>query len=294
MTPSIGHGESRHCADFTEDERNEGYFDMQLTLRDREGFFTDLLNDTGVVEEWINFNGHERDIVYCQNPGAGMCPPTSGVRDWYGWPAKNDDIEVANPKEIITQSMGSIPELQLKLMTTKWEILSATWGGDVDDVVQVFSVPIFMLSEAIEGMKSAKTMGEEEEKWEEQQARNKAKNLILTIIGAVLFAVPFLGEIGATLAGAATLARFALIAGEVANAAFAIYGMVDDPNSAVMGLLGMMFGLGSISKAGRTPSGFKEMAAKRAELRTNGGISKIGGRFQTRDDTLQNIIKRCR
>ena len=106
--------------------------------------------------------------------------------------------------------------------------------------------------------------------------------------------MPFLGEIGATLAGAATLARFALIAGEVANAAFAIYGMVDDPNSAIMGLMGMMVGLGSIAKVGRTPSGFKSMAAKRADLRTNGGVSKIGGMFQKRDDTLQSIIKRCR
>ena len=164
MTPGFGQPELQHYADFTEAERNEGYFKMQLTLRDREGFFTDLLNDTGVAEEWINFNGQVQDIVYCQNPGAGMCPPTSGVRDWYGWPAKNDDIDVTNPKEIISQSMGSIPDLQVNLMTTKWEIISGTWGGDVDDVVQVISVPIFMLAEAIEGMKSAKEIGEEEEK----------------------------------------------------------------------------------------------------------------------------------
>ena len=96
-------------------------------------------------------------------------------------------------------------------------------------------------------------------------------------------------------AGVALLAATtALSVGEVANAAFAIYGMVDDPNSAVMGLLGMMFGLGSIGKVGRTPQGFRDMAAKRADLRTGGGVSKIGGMFQKRDDTLQSIIKLCR
>jgi hypothetical protein len=34
-----------------------------------------------VAEEWINFNGHERDIMYCQNPGSGMSRPTAGIRD---------------------------------------------------------------------------------------------------------------------------------------------------------------------------------------------------------------------
>ena len=266
---------------------------MTLSLRDREGFFTDLLNDTGVAEEWINFNGHRRDVVYCENPGSMMCPPVSGTRDWYEWPDKNEKIEVDNPKDLVTKSMGSIPDLQRDLRNTKWRIISGTWAGNAEDVVQVFSVPIFMLSEAIEGMKSAKQMGADEEKWEEQEARDKAKKLILTIIGAVLFAVPFLGEIGAAIAGASTLARFALIAGEVANAAFGIYEMVDNPDSAVMGMLGMMFGLGSIVKAARTPKGFSEMAAKRAELRTSGGVSKIGGMFQKRDDLLQSIIKRC-
>ena len=65
MQPGLGPGQSRHCADFSESERNEGYFTMTITLRDREGFFTDLLNDTGVAEEWINFNGQVQDIVYC-------------------------------------------------------------------------------------------------------------------------------------------------------------------------------------------------------------------------------------
>jgi hypothetical protein len=69
--------------------------------------------------------------------------------------------------------------------------------------------------------------------------------------------------------------------------------MVDDPNSAIMGLMGMIFGLGSVAKVGRTPLDFKNMAAKRASLRSSGGVSSIGGRFKARDDVLQNIIKRC-
>jgi hypothetical protein len=80
----------------------------------------------------------------------------------------------------------------------------------------------------------------------------------------------------------------------VANAAFSIYGMVDDPNSAVIGPMGMMFRLVSVGKVGRTAQGFRDMAAKRADLRTGGGVSKIGGMLQKRNDTLQNITKLCR
>lgn len=286
--------EKRHCLDFSSDERSQGSFDMTLTLRDREGFFTGLLKETGVIEEWINFNGHEREIGYCNVEGVGMCPPDTGVRDWFGLPQKNDKIEVADPKDIVTEGLGNLDEIKVTLRATKLEIMLGTWAGSIDDVVQVMSVPVFMLAEAVEGMKEAKELGEDQEKWEEEEARNKAKQLILTIVGAVLFVVPFVGEIGAVLAGAATLARIALIAGETANLAFGIYGMVDDPDSALMGVLGMMFGLGGITRVGRNPKGFRDMAAKRADLRTSGGVSKIGGNFKKRDDTLQDIVKYCR
>lgn len=267
---------------------------MTLTLRDREGFFTALLKETGIIEEWINFDGHRRDIGYCNVEGTGICPPDTGVRDWFGLPQKNDEIEVADPRDIVTEGLVNLEEIQTILRTTMLEIMLGIWDGSVDNVVQVMSVPVFMLAEAVEGMKEAKKLGEEQENWEEEEARKKAKDLILTIVGAVLFVVPFVGEVGAVLAGATTLARIALIAGETANLAFGIYGMVDDPDSALMGVLGMMFGLGGVTKVGRTPDGFKDMAAKRAGLRTDGGVSKIGGNFQKRDDMLQEIVKFCR
>ncbi|KAK8110220.1 uncharacterized protein PG998_006677 [Apiospora kogelbergensis] len=292
--PVLALSETRHCLDFSEEERSQGSFDMTLTLRDREGFFTGLLKKTGIIEEWVNFNGHERDIGYCNVEGLGTCPPDTGVRDWFGLPQKNDKIEVSDPKDIVTEGIGNLDEVKHNLRSTRLEIMLGVWDGPVDDVLQVLSVPVFMLGEAVEGMRDAKELGEDQEEWEEEQARDKAKQLILTIVGAVLFVVPFVGEIGAALAGAATLARIALIAGETANLAFGIYGMVDDPNSALMGVLGMMFGLGGITRVGRTPKGFKAMAAKRADLRTSGGVSKIGGKFQLRDDALQEIIKACR
>jgi hypothetical protein len=115
MDPAVGQPYSRHCADFTEAERNEGYFDMTITLQDQEGFFTNLLNKTGVAEEWINFNYVKRFQGYCENPGHPLCAPTAGIRDWHGWPQKNEQIDVANPKDLVTHSMGNIDELKLDI-----------------------------------------------------------------------------------------------------------------------------------------------------------------------------------
>lgn len=284
------------CREFTSDEMTTGSFDMHLRLRDRdrEGFYTDLLKKTGVIEEWINFNGHKKIVVNCDAEGLEFCQPDTGIREWHGLPQKNDKIDIADPKEIVTEGLKNLDEVKENLLSTKLEIMLGIWDGSIDDVIQVMSVPVFMLAEAVEGMKEAKELGEDQEEWEEQQARDKAKQLILTIVGSILFVVPFVGEIGAVLAGAATLARIALIAGESANLAFGIYTMVDDPDSAIMGVVGMMFGLGGFTRVGRNPKGFRNMAEKRAGLRASDGVSKIGGNFKKRDDALQDIVKACR
>ena len=129
--------------------------------------------------------------------------------------------------------------------------------------------PLATQALAVEGMKGTKDLGEDQEQWEEQ-ARNKARDMILAIIGRMLF----VGDIGAVLTGSATLGRFALIAGESANMTFRIHEMVDSPDTALMGLY---CGTG---KFARSPSGFKNMAAKRVQLRTTSGVSKIGGNVQ--------------
>lgn len=94
-----------------------------------------------------------------------------------------------------------------------------------------------------------------------------------------MFVVPFVGEIGPVLAGVTALARVALIAGESS-------GMVYDPASALLRVLGTMFGLGGITKVGGNPKSFQDVAAKRGDLRIDDGSSRIGGNFQKRDDAL--------
>jgi hypothetical protein len=71
---------------------------------------------------------------------------------------------------------------------------------------QVYSVPASMLEQTIEKMEEVKGVGQELKKEE-------AKNIVLTVLGAVFMVVPFIGELGALAAGLNGLARIIGIVG---------------------------------------------------------------------------------
>lgn len=110
-----------------------------------------------------------------------------------------------------------------------------TWNGPNDDVVQAVSTPVFMIAQAVQSMSQVKAIGttvEEDDK----------KNLILEILGGVLFFVPFLGEAADIATGLADLARIANLIGEASNAALSVIGVINDPTSAPMAIIGTMLG----------------------------------------------------
>lgn len=102
-----------------------------------------------------------------------------------------------------------------------------------------------------------------------------------------------MGKEVALAAGLATLGRTIAIAGELGNAALAIYDTVQDPKAAVINILGMLIGVGSIAKVARTGEGIGGVAKLRREM-TAADVAGLGSVFKNSDDKLQNIIKVCR
>ncbi|RYP03039.1 hypothetical protein DL765_010617 [Monosporascus sp. GIB2] len=92
------------------------------------------------------------------------------------------------------------------------------------------------------------------------------------------------GDAGAVAVGAATLGRIIFPVSEASNAAYGIYTIVDGPDSALMGVMGLLLGAGGIAKAVRD--------AMRAKLRSRGDAVKLGG-FKANDDKLQAIVSAC-
>lgn len=92
----------------------------------------------------------------------------------------------------------------------------------------------------------------------------------------------------------ASLAKIIAIAGELGNGALAIYDTVHDPSSAIINILGMLFGVGAIAKASRDGAGVGAIAKFRRGMKPE-EVTALGKIFSEKDGVLQSILgKACR
>lgn len=142
-------------------------------------------------------------------------------------------------------------------------------------------MPVFMMAQAVESMAQAKEIGEDIEEQE-------ANDLLLTIITAILFIVPVVGELGAAAAGLGRLARAFAAIGAASDFGMTIVDVVQNPEAAPMAIAGLVLG-GKIKK-------LKEFSAAAATRR---GMSiavrdGLGDVFKNNDMALSNVVKVCR
>lgn len=271
LTDDLTPKTQKSSCDQMKDSLHEGFVKVTLVLRDADGFAAELLKDYGIPADWLDFNGTYEETEVCYSESTTSCPLTAGKRSWYGYPEVKADVTIPNPKDIVTHTIGNVDDLETLLFTQRLDILLGTYNGLAGDVVQVMSVPVFLLVQAVDGMEQVKVLASKQE----EEDREKRKNFILEIVGALLFVVPFIGEEAAMAAGLTSLARAVTIIGEVGNAAMGVYSVVDDPSSALFAVMGMLFGVRGIAKSGRDGKGFRDMADKRAGW-ADSDIAKLG------------------
>jgi chitinase len=145
-----------------------------------------------------------------------------------------------------------------------------------------------LLSAGLSLRAAVDSMEEAKEKGGEIREEEKKNIIIITIISALLFLIPFVGEIAAIAAGAATVARITAMVGLIGNAAFTIADVVANPENAVMAIMGLI-GAGRVRKH----RAFADLgAARRAQTKYD--VSKMGATFKKHDDSLQKILGNCR
>ncbi|KAL4748496.1 hypothetical protein BDW72DRAFT_195708 [Aspergillus terricola var. indicus] len=108
-------------------------------------------------------------------------------------------------------------------------------------------------------MAQAKEIGAQEEEAEGEEERKRME----------------IGEGIAASIGLANLARVIAIAGELGIAALATYDTVNNPDAAVVSMLGMLFGAGAFTKVSRDAKGLKDVARYRRGVST-GEIALLG------------------
>lgn len=104
------------------------------------------------------------------------------------------DVTVSNPKDVVTAALPSIGNLQTTILARQMDLMMGQWTGPTDDLLQVISMPVFLMVQAVQSMQSAKQQAEEEKK-EEDTA------LILEILGIVFAFIPFLDDITPAIEG---------------------------------------------------------------------------------------------
>lgn len=122
----------------------------------------------------------------------------------------------------------------------------------------------------------------------EEAAAAEKRNLIMTIVTAVLFFLPIAGEaaIGANLVN---IGRIIIVAAIVGETGLAIKDVIEGgAEAAPMAILGLL-GLGRI----RSPSSYKAAAVDRKKVSAN-DLGKLGGLFKRHESSLRQTVKACK
>ncbi|EON98175.1 hypothetical protein UCRPA7_6324 [Phaeoacremonium minimum UCRPA7] len=258
-------------------------YTMTYTLEDSEGFFNDLLSTYGIEQSWVSFGTYANvnndacgGNVGGGGPGSNLDRRCDGIDIYfYNYPKVSGNVTVSNPKDIVTAALPSVATLQNTIMARQLDLLFGQWTGPTDDLIQVISMPVLLMVQAVQSMQSAKEEAEKEKK-EEQ------KELILEILGIVFAFIPFLDDIAPAIEGLDIAMEIFDVAG---NAALAIQGIVAHPEEAPMEILGAL-GAG----VDKNEEDIAALAKARRGISSD-DIGKIGAKFQNLDKQMQDMIK---
>lgn len=288
--PSGGPGNKYFTCIFEEDFQNrtaqtcpmdsrslsDNIYTMYYILKDSTGFYSELESSYGVSPDWVTF-GEVEYRPQCFNTD---CQLLATDQKSLGVPLPSNNITVPNPKDTITNALPKIANLTNLIYSTQIDLNLGCWNGPADDVIQVISMPVFMILQAVDSMAQVKAIGDK------VRAEEK-KNRILEIIGIVFAFLPFVGETLGFVGDLAIAGRILSLIGEAGNAGVTVAGIVNDKNSAPMQIMGLLGGFS------RTEAEFSRLASLRRDF-TSADAGKIGSVFKVHDDQLQTIVKTCK
>ncbi|KAF2223461.1 hypothetical protein BDZ85DRAFT_109795 [Elsinoe ampelina] len=192
----------------------------------------------------------------CSGAGTGVqdCITKQSTFFW-NFPTINpDNVEIFNPKIIVGESLTKAQDM---LRRSKNMAMWAQWDTDlaISDVVDATSVPASSSEEAIASMETIVEQANDIIKREREE-------MILNFVSAILFFVP-VGGAAASAAGLTALRSALRLIGTAGEAGLAVYGIVQDPKSAVIAILGFLL------NAGGGRGSFKSAAGSRRGMSQN-------------------------
>ncbi|KAM0323764.1 hypothetical protein ACHAQA_008701 [Verticillium albo-atrum] len=265
---------------------------VEYKMRDEEGFYKALLA-AGIEKEWVTWRDDNGPDTSCAGPCEQVpaCAANCGNNYFMrkNFPRRindKDKIDIPNPKKIIDEAIPSADGLMGVIIGTYIEMQMNVLEADEDDVINAFTMPLFMLQDASKSIAELKKIGKEHKE-------TKTRDLILMILTIVFAVIPFAGAAVSSLGGAARIATGALIIGEAGNAAISIYEVIEDPTSAPFAILGMLVGAAGM-RSGKPPREAFREAGKARQALTPDLMKAFSDEFRRKDGLVQNIVKSCK
>ncbi|KAK3360576.1 killer toxin alpha/beta [Lasiosphaeria hispida] len=249
--------------------------------RDKENdFWADLYKGVGIKQEDIKFENVERYH--------SCTPATPDQCKYFGWdfgiavPHGYDKTDVLNPKSVVDSAYKNLKDIIKDLPTAITKLKAGTYDGSGADLVDAIALPVFMIEEAVNNIKTiADTIDEMEEE--------KRKNIILAFLSAILFFVPVIGEIASSIAALATIGRVIAILGTAGQVALDIYSVVDSKGNDPLDIFGLVLAPLAIFDVVRIGK-----AAARARGMTDNDIGKLGKNIQGKMDLVRKTNSACK
>ncbi|KAM5436561.1 hypothetical protein MferCBS31731_005839 [Microsporum ferrugineum] len=264
---------------------------VDFIMRDEEGFYKALLNETGIMKDWIQWKPFDTIPDYCPScpPKADTChlPDCSGYYRRNNFPRRIDDkdkIKIEDPKETIDKAYPHLNDLSNLAISSLMEMKMGILDADEADVATSFGMPLFMLQDASESIKEIKKIGKE-------QKDKKTREIVLLVLSIVFSVIPLAGFAGSVLGAGTRFAAAALVVGEIGNAVVSIVEVIDNPASAPFAVIGVLLGAEGIRAKGPR-QGFKDAADVRRALPTS-ALKAFSKEFIRKDALLLKIVKTC-
>ncbi|KFY09866.1 hypothetical protein V492_05322 [Pseudogymnoascus sp. VKM F-4246] len=252
---------------------------VYYTISNSTGFYAELQELYGILPKWVVFGDEDFNPPCVAAP---QCITIDQRKRGFPIPAPDEEIIVPNPKKVMTEAQPRMANLTNALYSSEIDLNLGSWLGPAVDLVEVLSMPVFMIMQAIDSMQQAADIGEE-------MREEERRNFILMIISIIFSILPFVGEAFGFIGGiAAGIGRVAVLVSTGVDIGLGIEQIVHDKGSAPMAILGMLGG-------GLTRSEFnigKLASTRRGFLPTD--IKSMGTVFKNRDDQLQTIIGACK
>jgi hypothetical protein len=282
FTCKVGDKETAKCHKLERTPETSAFYDVTYSLDDSEPFWDELEKKTGIQKAWVYMKDAEdryKRMPYA-NDKPGINQPFQ--QTFRNFPKLKDKYDVPNPRDVLAAALPKASRLQLMIGITRLEVKIAAYPSDMDivDTIQSYSIPAFLLSQAVANMDQVVTIGAEAQK-------KKKIELILTVLGAVFAIVPFIGEIGALAAGLTTLARIMGTMGVVSNTALGITDAVEHPDMAPLAIMGILLAAPGLRLSSKE---LKDMASLR-KIITSDVAKGAGATFSKHDTALQKILR---